>query len=312
MPRLTADNFAELFGTTVDRLPVDCMEKMEAGNWEYEPLSRSDRDDCVVEILDRIEQRKLTTVANEDVSRWNKGWGENLSDFNESNGDINTLVPKYIRPAQPVRLNQDFVSTADPLFELHWWEVFLSWFLQSNLAGYDHIYEFGSGSGFNVAELARLFPKASIHGLDWASPSVEIVEQLRKVKGLNVKGHAFDFFHPDFSLSFPLNSAVITLGALEQTGTNWGAFLNFLLEKRPRACFHVEPIYEWYDKSNLIDYTASKAHESRNFWRGFPQQLDILEKEGKVRINKRKRVFFGSITIEAYSQLFWEPSNYLR
>ena len=90
-----------------------------------------------------------------------------------------------------------------------------------------------------------------------------------------------------------------------------GSFSQFLTGKKRRACFHVEPVYEWYDKSNRIDYTASKAHESRNFWRGFPQQLDTLEKEGKVRISKSKRAFFGSIVLEGYSQLFWEPTNHL-
>ena len=67
-------------------------------------------------------------------------------------------------------------------------------------------------------------------------------------------------------------------------------------------------MYEWYDhENNTVDYTAWKAHEVRNFWRGFPQKLIELERMGKVRILKTKRANFGSLVIEGYSQLIWQP-----
>ncbi|NDB76105.1 MAG: adenylate/guanylate cyclase domain-containing protein [Verrucomicrobia bacterium] len=125
---------------------------------------------------------------------------------------------------------------------------------------------------------------------------MDIVEALRKEHGLNVAGRQFDFFHPDETLDMPAGSAIFTVGALEQTGTQWEKFLEFVLKKKPACCFHIEPIHEWYDhENNLVDYTAWKAHEVRNFWRGFPGRIIELEKQGRARILKTKRINFGSL-----------------
>lgn len=307
MPHLTKHAFADLFGTTVDRLPDKCLQMIAEGDWSYEPLTGRMRDEVIIDLLQRVEERKLTAVSNEDKSRWLRGWGENLQAFREQGGAIEALVPKYIRDGQPVRLFGDFVQTKNPQFELRWYEIFRQWFFETNLSGFENIFEFGCGSGFNVAELAQLYPKAKIFGLDWAEPSVDIVNELRTRKRLNVEGRTFDFFHPDKTLDVPPGSAVFTIGALEQTGTNWGAFLDFLLAKRPQRVFHIEPVYEWYDEDNLVDYTAIKAHAVRNFWRGFPLRLKELERAGRLRILHTKRAYFGSLVLEGYSQIIWEP-----
>ncbi len=307
MLTLSIPEIADLFGTTPDRLGAKTIERIAACDWGYEPLAGEERDAVIVDLLGRIESRKLTAVANEDKSRWVKGWGENLQALQERNGDLEALVPKYIRPGQVVRLKGDFVRSRDPNFELNWFNIFSRWFFSTYLAGYDEIFEFGSGSGINVATLAQMFPEKKIHGLDWAQPAVDIVESLRTLKGMRTQGRPFDFFHPDDSLNFPSNSTVLTVGAMEQTGTNWHDFLDFLLRKKPARVHHIEPIYEWYDASQLVDYTAWKAHEVRNFWRGFPPRLLELEREGKIVIHRSKRAFCGSLVLEGYSQLVWSP-----
>lgn len=307
MPSLKAIDFADIFGTTVDLLPDSCRQQIAAGNWNYRILAGTERDAVILDLLSRIESRRLTFVENEDKSRWEKGWNENLEAFKAS-GRLDDLLPKYLRPGLPVRLYGDFVRPEDPNFETNWYTIYREWFVNRYLRGFSHIFEFGSGSGFNVAYLAHSFPKAQITGLDWAMAAVEIVEALRVSHGLNTVGRHFDFFHPDDSLEMPPGSAVFTVGALEQTGTQWGAFLDFLLRKKPACCFHIEPIHEWYDpENNLVDYTAWKAHEVRNFWRGFPGRIIELEKAGKARILKTKRINFGSLVLEGYSQLIWRP-----
>jgi hypothetical protein len=308
LPRLSSFDFATLFGTTVDRLSEKCLSLIAAGNWNYRVFTGSERDNQVLELLQRSEQRTYSVVANQDKTRWQVGWSENLNAFRDQNGSLEALVPKYIRPGMPVRLFQQFVQPEDPDFELHWYEVFRYWFFSTHLQGFNSIFEFGCGSGFNVAELAKMFPATSIHGLDWAEPSVEIVDRLREVHGLNTKGHMFDFFAPDQSLDLSGNTAVLTIGALEQTGPDFNAFLDFLLIKKPRCCFHIEPIHEWYDPGDLVDYTGMKAHEARNFWRGFPARLLELEKEGRVKIHKTKRAHVGGLALEGYSQFIWSPA----
>jgi SAM-dependent methyltransferase len=300
-------DFADLFGTTPDRLPDSCLARIAAGNWAYTPLTGAARDAVIVDLLARIDAGALTRVVDGDKSRWLAGWAENLAAFRDQDGAIAALWPKYLRPGLPLRLYRRFVRPADPQFERNWYAVFRDWFFRTQLAGFAAIYEFGCGSGFNVAELARLYPGTTIHGLDWAEPSVEIVADLRRRHGLDTHGRLFDFFHPDHSLELPANSAVLTIGALEQTGTAFQPFLDFLLAKRPRCCFHIEPIYEWYDPADLVDYTAQRAHAARNFWRGFPQALARLEAAGEIVIHRTKRAHFGSLVLEGFSQLIWSP-----
>jgi hypothetical protein len=133
-----------------------------------------------------------------------------------------------------------------------------------------------------------------------AEPACEIVNSMRRLRGWNTEGRPFDFFHPDHSLDFPADSVVFTVGALEQTSTRHDAFIDFLLAKKPKLCVFIEPIYEWYDPSNLADHLAIRAHDLRNFWKGFPGRLQQLAREGRVEIIKQKRADFG-LVLEGYS-----------
>ena len=124
-----------------------------------------------------------------------------------------------------------------------------------------------------------------------------------------MSGMVFDFFSPDESVTFDDNTLVLTIGALEQTSDRYVDFLNFLLERSPAICVHVEPIVEWYEDGNLVDYAAAKFHRHRKYWEGFSGRLSELEREGKVEIIKQKRSFFGSLFIEGYSQIIWRPKT---
>jgi SAM-dependent methyltransferase len=199
------------------------------------------------------------------------------------------------------------VETLDPNFELNWYRVFRLWLFQTYLAGVNTVYEFGCGSGFNIAALAKLYPEKRYYGLDWASQSVDIVNELGKKFGWDMHGRLFDFFAPDRGLCIEENSAILTIGALEQTGTEYGSFLQYLLDSSPRLCVHFEPILEWYDENNLIDYAAIRFHQKRNYWRGFPTRLRELQEDGKIEILKTNRSYFGSLYIDGYSQLIWRP-----
>ncbi len=306
MPTLTLADCADLCGVDESSFSDEVRDRFAACDWEYEAVSDQRLDEIVIHLLERVRDGKFNRVENEDKSRWVKGWGENLQDFNAS-ADIAALTPKYLRPDMPVRLFGRFVSTRAANFEQNWFEIFSSWFFSTYLAPFDHIFEFGSGSGINLANLAKRFPDKQIIGLDWAEPAVAIAEGLRTKCGLKVRGVQFDFFHPDHGLEIPPNSAILTVGAIEQTGTNFSPFLDFIMAKKPAGCFHIEPMVEWYDKDKVVDYTAVRAHDFRNFLRGYSGAIDKLEQDGKARVIKRKRAFLGSIAMEGYSQLLWAP-----
>lgn len=195
---LSLDDFATLFGTTRGEIPDSCARLVKGSDFRYRNLEGAERDAAILAVLRRIESKELTVAGDSGArDRWENGWGENLSEFEGSGGNLASLTPKYIRPNPTLRLNQNYVKSFDPHFELNWYRIFSQWLFLEYLSEVDVIYEFGCGSGINIAALARLFPKKKIVGLDWASSSKHIIEKLAERFGWNVEGHVFDFFHPD-------------------------------------------------------------------------------------------------------------------
>jgi hypothetical protein len=304
---LTLDDFAALFGHDKRTLPPTCLDMIETGDWRYQPIEGEELDEIVRDFLERVRQKNFSIVVADDKTRWVKGWAENRDDFVASKGDLGALAPKYIRANQPVRLFRRFVRPVEAQFELKWYRVFQEWLFRTYLTDCSTIFEFGSGSGINVGLLAQMFPEKKIVGLDWAEPACDIVNNMHRLRGWNTEGRVFDFFKPDDSLDIPPDSIVFTVGALEQTSTRHGPFIDFLLAKRPKLCVFIEPIYDWYDPANLADHLAIRAHDVRNFWKGFPSRLQQLANDGKVEIIKQKRADFGSLVLEGYSQTIWRP-----
>jgi hypothetical protein len=305
--KLIINDFCEFFNCTSADLPKETLTIINRCNWEYQEIEGCELNGLIESAFERVVNKGFTQVKNHDSSRWEKGWGENLEEFKKSNHNFNSLMPKYIRPDMPIRLNGKFIKTFDKNFEHNWYSVLRDWFFRTELKDFDCIYEFGSGSGHNIAELAKIYPNKKIYGFDWVQPSVDIILDMRDKLNLNVDGSIFNFFMPDFNLEIKPNSAIITMGALEQTGNEYKDFFDFLMQKKPAACFHFEPIYEHYNKNILFDYLAARAHEEKNFWKGAIPFLKDLESNKKVKINKSRRISFGSLALEGYSQLFWKP-----
>ena len=207
----------------------------------------------------------------------------------------------------PVRLDREYVIPSDPEFEFRWYTIFRDWLFHNYLRDFRTVYEFGCGSGHNVACLAKTYPGKTVWGLDWAKPSVAIVEKVRSIYGWDVHGQEFDFFNPCADFHLAPDSALLTIGALEQTGTNFEAFLQYVLAESPSLCVHVEPIVEWFDPANLLDYLAIRFLQVRKYMSGFPQRLAQLQREGRIEVLRCHRSFVGSLFVEGYCQLVWRP-----
>jgi trans-aconitate methyltransferase len=174
------------------------------------------------------------------------------------------------------------VKSPNPNFEFEWLDVFRHWLFARYLSDSDSIYEFGCGTGYNLALLGSLFPRKKFYGLDWSASSNRIVNRLGRMHDWKMRGMRFDFFAPDTSLSMEENSAVLTIDALEQIGTRYEKFLKFVTRHKPAICVNIEPIVEWYDSSNLFDYLAILHHRKRRYLEGLVTYLEELEAAGEV------------------------------
>jgi SAM-dependent methyltransferase len=309
---LGAREFARLFGVESETLAPELRARIAAQDFRHRVLDDAAQLALAEEIVARVEAGTFTTAGPEGKARWDRGWGENLAALRASGGDPRALRPRYIREAQPVRLFRRWAVPADAEFEARWYEIFRDWLATTFLADADAIFEFGCGSGHNLAALAERFPEKRLVGLDWSAASLDILAELAWRHGWKVEGRLFDFFRPDPALVLPPRSVVLTVGALEQTGSEWGAFVDWLLAARPMRVVTIEPIVEWYDADDPVDLAAIRFHTARNYWRGFPARLAALEEAGRVEVLARKRSYFGSLYIEGYSQLIWRPTGRAR
>lgn len=307
--KLTLTDFCSLFGAEEESFTQAQMKRIAGKDgFGVSELGSAETERVVIDILRRINSPELTVAGDSGSnSRWERGWAENLAGYAPSKG-FEALRPKYVRSSQPVRLFQRFVIPSNPDFEYEWYKIFLEYLAREYMVETDTVYEFGCGSGFNVAFLSSLFQnKKKIWGLDWAKSSVKIVEKMAG-SGNNVEGRLFNFFEPDYSFKLEKGAVVLTVGALEQTGTRYASFLSYLLRQPISLCVNIEPIVEWYDQTKLIDYLAVMFHEKRKYMSGFPETLSGLARKGKASMVKQKRSYFGSLYIEGYSQNIWRPS----
>lgn len=306
---MRVEDFARSFGTTIDDIPEDCQELIAKVDFRYRILEGEERDKVILDVLKKIESDQQVIGAPERVGVWQGGWGRNLRDFVNSGYDLNKLVPKFIRSNQAIRLNQDYIIPANPNFELDYYSVFRLWLFKKYLKDYKSIYEFGCGSGFNLVAMAQLYPEKNLHGLDFVPSSVNLVKKIGETYNWKMTGYLFDMLCPDKSFKIDNNSAIFTVGVVEQLAGNFEPFLQFVLKCSPMLCLHVEPTIELYDENNLVDYLAMKFHRKRGYTEGYLSRLKEMEAQKKIEILKVKRLFWGSLYMEGYSLIIWKPKK---
>jgi hypothetical protein len=282
--RLELEDFALLLGISADAVPFECRRIINQFDFRYRPLVGEERDRLILDILKTLHT-DLPVSGRNRLASWEDGWSENLQAFVSSNYDLKQLIPGYYRKGRGVmRLFGQYVLPEDSEFEMKVLAVLIAWLGKTFLREVDHVYEFGCGPAHNLVALAEMSPQKSYHGLDWTAPSQQIIETIAEFNGINIDSCRFDMFSPDWSYKLERNSAVVTIGAMEQLGQRFDPFLQYLLKEAPAICVHVEPIYELYDQSNLLDYLAARYSEKRGYLQGYWTALKGLEEAGRIKL----------------------------
>lgn len=81
---------------------------------------------------------------------------------------------------------------------------------------------------------------------------------LGEIYGWNMTGHLFDMLSPDENFEIADDSAIFTIGTVEQLASNFEPYLQFFLKRSPKLCIRVESTIEQYEENILIDYLAMK------------------------------------------------------
>jgi len=255
-------------------------------------------EEWIIKIINVLLNDQNTPKAGlERKPEWEKGWEENLA--------TKSLLPNYFGKYPVVRWNRKFIY-ADSELEY----TMFGWVLDCLFAEYlptsHRLYEFGCGTGHNLVRaqnfLSPTTPINEIYGLDWADSACEFVERI------GFKAIKFDMFNPPmnpnhgYTYYIKPDSVVLTVAAMEQLGTAYRPFINYLRAQPVQLVIHVEPIGELLHENNLMDYLSLKYFEKRGYLSGY---LHYLISCPDVQILRVERSYVGSLFIDGYSVIVW-------
>lgn len=302
---LTSKSFAKLFGVEENNLPPLAKETIEKVNFKYKIVEGKEYDEAILSTIKTLNSKTLKISGPHRLDDWEKGWKENLQEFNQGRSDLNQLIPKFVKKDAYIRFQGNFINPDSNSFESDFVTIIRYYLFSKYYKEINTLYEFGAGTGLNLVAASEVFPKMKLVGLDWTNASVEIINSLKEKLNINISGKRMDLFSPDEKYYLDKNSVILTIGTLEQLGKNFEPFINYLLRNKPKVCIHIETLYEIYNQDNLLDYLAVKYLEQRNYLKGFLPFLKNLEAEKKIKILEIRKTF-GSFYHDGYTYIVWK------
>lgn len=304
--KVGADDFLEMFDCGPGGLPPDFFAALARMDTRHRDANNKELEEYVLALLKKINSPEIFRAKEENHDAWEKGWKENLDALSPGNKTADALKPRYYRGSKFLRYKNKLIVTDNINLEHDLFVLMRIILFRKYLLKFDDVYEFGCGSCQNLLMLSEMFPEKSLHGFDWARPSMGIIETLAGKFGKKVDGRFLDMLNPDPSTTLKPGAAIITIHALEQIGKDHGKLISFLLNSKPGIVVHCEPILEFYDPNNLLDYLAITYTEKRNYLSGFLTALLELEKQGRIEILEKRRPYLGGVVHEA-SLIVWRP-----
>jgi hypothetical protein len=303
--RISSAEISRVFNS---ELPTQLGQYVDSLDLQYEVLTNEEHRDLIMSIFDTIRNSPLETSGLHRQPQWTAGWAENLMNFRKYLL-VQNLEPHYFKKHQVARWRQRFVRPTHPGFEAAMLSIIVRWVSHEYLNNVDTIMEFGCGTGRNLVDVRSINHNAELLGLDWATSSQEIVSLFAKKSGdEKLRSRYFDFFSPDSKLEFEGANGILTVASLEQTGKDYLVFLDYLTEKRPKICVHIEPIAELLDPNNILDFLSIEYFKRRNYLSGFLSELKKRELQQKLVIHKQMRTYSGSLFVDGHSIVVWSPT----
>lgn len=305
---LGIESFAQAFDVSPRSFSETLRKAIKSAKLDYTTLSNDASLRIQGDIQKKIDDANFSRVGAQREALWQDVWQEALEKFKSSQQQLSSLIPKFTDVHPHLRYQSSFIQAQDAGFEARFISIVQHWIFETYLENVNHIYEFGCGSSSNLVAFAQQDPTTILFGLDWSHSAVTLANLIGQSHGFNLQGHPFDFFNPDHHLTLAPNSAAFTFCALEQIGSKFKPFINYLLAAKPSICIHIEPIFELYNPNNAVDKLAMDYHQQRDYLSGFLPYLKTLEIEGTIKIDKIKRFGFGSLYHEGYSLVVWKPN----
>jgi hypothetical protein len=275
----------------------------------YRELTKTEASEITAGVERSIEEGKLRRSGEDDPTVWVHGWGEVAARLRNQTITEDLLRPQYFRGEPTCRYMGRYIRPLEAGFEYDVGLALRRIIFDEFVVGHDSVVEFGCGTGINLLLLATRFADVKLVGADWAPVCKDILAEMGRQKSLPISGEVFNMLTAQGwdGREIDPNTLCLTVHAMEQLGTSWQAFADFLIARRPGLCLHIEPIFELYDETSSFDDRARRYHEKRGYLRGFHPYVMRLCREGRGELVASRRITFGGLYHEAYSVLAWRP-----
>jgi len=307
--KLTDKDFAKSFGVNESEMTTNVISLIADLDFEITEIVGEARDDLLIKVVEKIRQDEQVIASPIRKEIWQKGWAENLQLYLDTGGAYSTLIPKFIRSGLPIRWFGKYFETRDKNFELNYISILREFLFESYFKGVTSLYEFGAGTGFNLLHASQSLPGVKLVGTDFVPSAVELMNKVGSDLSIPLYSSIFDMMNPGVeSLEVDPASGVLTFGSLEQLGGNLKPMLDYLIQQRPKICVHIEPAIELYNSEVLEDYLAIWFQSKRGYSAGLITLLQDYQNQKLISVKKIQRLNFGSLMMEGYNLIVWEPS----
>ena len=293
----------EFESVTGELLLPESRSFVETARMEYEELTDQETHIVREEVLKTLSS-PLKVSGEGRAEDWESGWAQNLDSDITS---INDLIPRYMGKFPYVRWDGRFVKSLSRGFEYDMLQAIQLCLFEKWMKSAENIYEFGCGTGHNLARVRKVNDSATLTGLDWATSSQRILLEVNRKGILKCSGKRFNFFSPDRSFQLAEKSTVYTFAALEQVGSRHQDFVRYLIDNKVDVCLSIEPVTELLDNNLEIDAFSKEYCKKRGYLEGYLSFLRDLESKGEIKILEAKRNYIGSMYLEGYMQVAWQP-----
>ena len=310
--KITPGHFEEVFGCY---LSTYAAQSIISYRLEHRSTTQSEYDAAVLDMIKAIYHEALPISGPTRHAIWEKGWAENLQDFDPSKAGRELAKPRYHGKFPIVRWNGNLYVPTSEDYEYNMLAAIQDYVFDKFLRDAASVYEFGCGTGHNLFRVRDVNPGALLVGLDWAESAVQLLN-LQAKAGAYGPGAAcakrFDYFHPDPTFAPLPNSAFLTVASLEQVGNRWHSFFEMVMASQPSIVVHIEPIDEVLDPNVLLDHLSLEYSMKRGYLSGWLRHLKLSEELGRVKIHEIKRTRIGSKFLEGYTVVAWSPNPVVR
>src|SRR3990167_4303629 len=133
----------------------------------YRKLNKKETEQAIIKIIDVLLDKTLPYSGKHRQGQWEKGWSQNLKEKN--------TVPHYFGKYKINRLDGHFVEAISMNYEKKMLYSIVDKVAKGYLKQVDNIYEFGCGTGHNIARIAKINRHALLYGLDWTKSSIDLL-----------------------------------------------------------------------------------------------------------------------------------------